>query len=136
MLYAMFAMILLTCLVAGHLLRLRIKAVKSGEVRLSAFRLNTGDIPAPLQQAARNYSNLFEVPMLFYVGCALAVALHLETVAMAAFAWLYVAFRAIHSWIHLTGNNVIRRMQLFMASNICMLLIWVLLLWQYTQSNH
>lgn len=132
MLYAMFAMILLTCVVAGYLLRLRIAALKAGEIRLSVFRLNnTSDMPAPLQQASRNYSNLFEVPMLFYVGCALAVALHLETQTMVALAWLYVVFRAMHSWIHLNGNNVLRRMQTFMASNVCMLLIWILLLWQY-----
>jgi len=137
MLYPMFAMILLTCLVAGHLLRLRIAAVKGGEIRLSAFRLNNhADQPAHLQQASRNYSNLFEVPMLFYVGSTLTLALHLETTAALVFAWLFVVTRALHSWIHLTNNNVIRRMQIFMASNLCMLIIWMLLVWNYTQSSH
>lgn len=137
MLYAMFTMILLTCLVAGHLLRLRIAAVKAGEVKLSAFRLNNNtDQPAHLQQASRNFSNLFEVPMLFYVGCALTLALHLETTAALVFAWLFVATRVLHSWIHLTNNNVIRRMQIFMVSNLCMLLIWISLVWHYSQAIH
>lgn len=136
MMYAMFAMILLTCVVAGHLLRLRIRAVKSGEVRLSTFRLNNNtDQPAQLQQASRNYSNLFEVPTLFYAGAALTLALHLETTAAVIFAWLFVATRALHSLVHLTNNNVILRMQLFMASNLCMLLIWILLVWRYSQAS-
>ena len=45
MLYAMFAMVLLTFGVAFRMLFLRIKAVKSGLVRISQFRLNTGEIP-------------------------------------------------------------------------------------------
>lgn len=137
MLYAMFAMILLTCAVAGHLLRLRIRAVKAGEVRISAFRLNNNvDQPAHLQQASRNFSNLFEVPMLFYVGCTLTMALHLETTAALVFAWLFVAARALHCWVHLTNNNVIHRMQIFMASNLCMLLIWISLVWNYSRVTH
>jgi hypothetical protein len=133
MFYAMCAMILLTCVVAGRLLALRVAAVKSGEVKLSAFRLNNNaDMPGHLQQAARNFSNLFEMPMLFYVGSTLALALHLETTAMAVLAWLFVASRALHSWIHMTGNNVIRRMQAFMFGNACLLLMWCLIAWQYT----
>lgn len=133
MFYAMFAMILLTCVISWRLLALRVTAVKSGAVKLSAFRLNNAaDMPSHLQQAARNFSNLFEVPMLFYVASTLALALHLETRAMVVLAWLFVASRALHSWIHITGNNVIRRMQAFMFGNFCLLLIWCLIAWQYT----
>jgi len=133
MLYPMFAMILLTFVVAGYLLRLRIEAVKSGKVRLSSFRLNdTENIPPNMLQASRNYSNLFEMPLLFYAAGTLALALHSETTGIILLGWLFVLSRILHSWIHLTNNNVIRRMQAFMAGNVCVLLIWIILVWEYS----
>lgn len=133
MIYAMFAMILLTFAVAVHLFRLRVAAVKTGNVKLSAFRLNTNEaMPTNMLQAARNYSNLFEVPVLFYTAGAVYIALGVESPAIILLGWLFVATRIVHSWIHLTSNNVIRRMQAFMAGNVCVLLIWVIVLWEYT----
>lgn len=132
MIYAMFAMIILTSIVAVYLLKLRIAAVKAGEVSLGSFRLNTSnDMPPKMMQAARNFSNLFEVPVLFYTGATLAVALHLETASMIVLSWIFVIARTVHSWIHITNNNVIHRMQAFLLSCICVLLIWILIMLQY-----
>ncbi len=131
MLYAMFAMVLLTFGVAFRLLFLRIKAVKSGQLRISQFRLNTGEMPSEMQQAARNYSNLFEAPLLFYVAGTIAIAMDVESTAILVFAWLFVAVRLVHSLIHLTYNNVIHRLWAFSVGNICILIIWGLLLLQH-----
>jgi hypothetical protein len=137
MLYPMFALVLLTIIVAAHLLRLRIKAVKAGQVRLSQLRLNqSADIPDTITQAARNYSNLFEVPVLFYTAGCLAMVLKHETIALIILAWLFVVARAAHSWIHLTRNNVIHRLRAFMAGNICVVAIWVLLIIHHVQQNN
>jgi hypothetical protein len=132
MLYAMFAMILLTLVVSARLLSLRINAVKNGKVSLGQFRLNSGDIPNNIAQASRNYSNLFEVPVLFYAAGTLALALQLQSAAMIILSWTFVASRILHSWIHLTYNNVIHRMRAFLASYMCVVAIWVLIVWEYT----
>lgn len=131
MLYPLFAMVLVTFAVAIHLFRLRVKAVKSGEIRLSQFRLNSGDIPDEVAQAARNYTNLFEVPMLFYTAGAIAIALGIQVPAMIISAWIFVLARVVHSWIHLTSNNVIHRMRAYMLGNICVLVIWGILVASY-----
>ena len=131
MLYPMFAMVIVTFVVAIYLFRLRVKAVKAGDVRLSQFRLNTGEIPDAINQAARNYTNLFEVPMLFYVACVAAIALGIQLPAMVITAWICVLARIIHSWIHLTSNNVIHRMRAYMLGNICVLVLWGLLVASY-----
>lgn len=137
MIYAIFAMLVLTFTVAGYLLKLRVVAVRSGEVRLSSFRLNNDEnIPVKMQQAARNYSNLFEMPVFFYAAGVIAVALHLDNLALTLLAWIFVITRIAHSWIHLTSNNVIRRMQAFMVGNACVILIWVILMWEYSFSIH
>lgn len=133
MLYPMFAMILLTFTVAGYLFKMRIAAVKSGEIKLSAFRLNNSeDMPVKMLQAARNYTNLFEMPVFFYAAGTITLALHLYSPSIIFLGWLFVTSRIVHSWIHLTSNNVIRRLQAFIVSNICVLLMWIILIWEYT----
>lgn len=131
MLYPMFAMVILTCAVAIYLFRLRVRAVKAGQVKLSQFRLNTGEVPDAITQAARNYSNLFEVPVLFYTAGAIAIALGIQVTAMIITAWIFVLARIAHSWIHLTGNNVIHRLRAYMLGNICVLVIWAILVASY-----
>lgn len=131
MLYPLFAMVLVTCAVALHLFRLRVKAVKAGKIRLSQFRLNTGDMPDNVAKAARNYTNLFEVPTLFYTAGAISIALGIQVPAMIITAWIFVLARIAHSWIHLTGNNVIHRMRAYMLGNICVLVIWGILVASY-----
>lgn len=133
MLYPMFAMFVLTFTVGGYLLKMRIAAVKSGEVKLSSFRLNNSEeVPVKMLQAARNYTNLFEMPVFFYAAGTTTLALHLYSPSMIFLGWLFVVSRIAHSWIHLTSNNVIRRLQAFMAGNICVLLMWIILVWEYT----
>ena len=133
MIYPMFAMIVLTFAVAIYMLSLRVSAVRSGRVKLSAFRLNNEETMSPrMLQVARNYSNLFEMPVLFYAAGAVTLALNLNSIAMSILAWLFVVSRIVHSLIHITSNNVIRRMQAFMAGNLCILLIWMLIVWDYT----
>lgn len=131
MLYAMFAMVLLTFAVAFRLLFLRVKAIKSGKIKISQFRLNNGDCPIDITQAARNYSNLFEVPVLFYVAGTITIVEQLESTTMVFFAWSFVFTRLIHTWIHLTYNNVIHRLWAFMIGNFCILVMWGLLLLEH-----
>lgn len=132
MLYPMFAMVLLTFAVGIYMFQLRLKAVKTGAVKLSYFRLNKGaETPMALEQASRNYANLFEIPVLFYAAGVLAIALGINTTALTVIGWLFVLARLIHSWIHLTSNNVIYRMQAFMAGNVCVLVLWILIVANY-----
>ncbi len=132
MLYAMFALVLLSLGVAFRMLFLRVKAIKTGQVRISQFRLNTGEMPADITQAAKNYSNLFEIPVLFYIAGTIAIAMDVESTTMVVFAWLFVVSRLVHSWVHLTYNNVIHRMWAFMAGNICLVIIWGMLLLKHS----
>lgn len=132
MLYAMFALVLLSLGVAFRMLFLRVKAIKTGQVRISQFRLNTGEMPAEITQAAKNYSNLFEIPVLFYIAGTITIAMNVESTAMVIFAWLFVVSRLIHSWVHLTYNNVIHRMWAFMAGNVCLVIIWGMLLLKHS----
>lgn len=79
-------------------------------------------------QAADNYRNLFELPVLFYAWAALAIATGHASEAMALVAWAYVALRALHSLIHCTYNKVMHRFAVFLLSIVVLVGLWVLLL--------
>ena len=75
-------------------------------------------------QASDNFKNLFEVPVLFYALCAvLASAQHVSPFFVIG-AWLYVALRYVHSFIHLTYNRVIHRFAVYVLSTALLFLMW------------
>jgi len=74
---------------------------------------------------ADNFSNLFEMPVLFYVAILLAMSLLVADPVLVALAWLYVALRIVHSTIHTTYNKVMHRFYAFAASALVLLAIWV-----------
>ena len=75
-------------------------------------------------QSADHFRNLFEVPVLFYALCGYLAITQLTSVLLLACAWGYVLLRALHAYVHLTHNNVIRRFQSFFASTIVLYAMW------------
>jgi len=123
--YPMFAMLLLTFSVLVRLFRARTKLVDSGEIKPDFFKVYQGS-PEPEASAklARHFTNLFEVPVLFYVGCLAAMATQVTSTAILVLAWLYVLARIIHTWIHTGSNNVWPRVYAYGASWIILLSMW------------
>lgn len=83
--------------------------------------------------AADNYANLFELPVVFYFGLAVALALHIEGAALLGLAWAYVALRVVHSAIHTGYNRVMHRFLVHVTSSLVLLAFWTALavgLWQ------
>ena len=75
-------------------------------------------------QAAENFRNLFEVPVLFYVLCAALVLTGGSTPGFVAAAWAYVALRVVHSLIHVTYNRVTHRFLVYVASTLLLFGMW------------
>jgi len=74
--------------------------------------------------AADNFRNLFEAPVLFYVVCCALAITDTVTSLQLALAWTYVGLRAVHSFIHVTYNRVIHRFAAYLASTVCLFLMW------------
>lgn len=127
MLYPLLAMVALVfaLLILGFVMRFR--AVKRREVSMGYFRLLTGDAPMYLQQASRHYSNLFEMPVLFYAAAIICVLYPVEGAGVTALGWAYVAARIVHAAIHLTYNNVLHRALAFQAGNVVLVALWVII---------
>ena len=76
-------------------------------------------------QAAENFRNLFEVPVLFYLLC-IALALNGgSTPGFVTAAWAYVGLRTLHSFIHVTYNRVMHRFLVYVASTLLLFGMWI-----------
>jgi hypothetical protein len=103
---------------------MRVAAVKDKKIDVRYFK--TYDFgenpPALMTQAGRNFTNLFEVPTIFYMVCVFALITHSVDTMMIVAAWVYVILRCAHSAIHLTTNKIATRMMIYGVS-------WVVLLY-------
>ena len=128
-LYPTFALFFLVTLVFLRMRSLRFAAVRRNEVSVKYYRAFTGDEePEEIRVVTRNFINLFEVPVLFYVVVLMTYVTHQVTYWMVACAWLYVALRYAHTFIHLTSNDVIVRFSLYLASGVVLFVMWATLL--------
>ena len=123
----MAALIALTFVVLTLIPIKRFRAGFAGEITGEDFRFGeSARVPGHVSIPNRNYMNLLELPMLFYVaGLMFYVTGKVDAVALTL-AWVYVALRVIHSAIHLTYNRVVHRLAPFALSNLVLLAFWVL----------
>jgi hypothetical protein len=104
----------------------RVLAVRAGRVSARAFALGESpEVPPDVAVANRNFMNLLEMPVLFYVGCLACYVTHRVGTGALVLAWVYVALRIGHSVIHLGPNRILPRLALFAASNFVLLALWV-----------
>ena len=73
-----------------------------------------------------NLINLFEVPVLFYVLCILLYITNSLGQTTLYLLWAFVCFRYIHSFIHVTYNNVMHRFLAYFTSSICLWCAWII----------
>ena len=125
-------------LVATVLLRMRsmrFAAVARKEVDARFYKAYDGEEPEALRVIANHFRNLFEVPVLFYVGALMIYMTHNVTWWLVTCGWTYVALRYAHTWVHLTSNHVITRFSLYFASGFVLVLMWVTLLVQLLRAG-
>lgn len=120
---------LITAFVFGRLYQDRIAEMRARRIHPQQVA-TAKQAQETLQNVASsdNYRNLFEAPVLFYALCGFLAITQLTTVLLLACAWGYVFLRAAHTYVHLTGNKVIRRFQLYFASCIVLFGMWALFL--------
>jgi hypothetical protein len=125
-LFPMCALVALTFTVLLCVPIARVRAVSSRRVTVDDFKFGeSANVPGDVSLPNRNYMNLLQLPVLFYVlGLSLFVTRYVDDPALIL-AWLYVGLRCAHSLVHLTYNNVIHRLAVFAMSNLVLLLLWV-----------
>ena len=117
----LFATVFLTLLVWVYMYVRRI-----GFIRSKGIRPNELAVPGALAQLSPpevsnpsdNFKNLFEIPVIFYaLALCLFVTNQVDAIHVAA-AWIFVAFRTLHSAVHCTINLVMLRFYLYLLSTL------------------
>ena len=72
----------------------RVKAVRSKAVPFKYYRaMSGGDLPDYAAIPARHFTNLFELPVLFYAACLASMILQVNGPVMVGLAWTFVVFK-------------------------------------------
>lgn len=127
-LYPVIAMAALTFIVLLLIPYQRFKAVIRKQVVADDFKFGESEtVPPAVCIPNRNYMNLLELPLLFYVACLVMFVTQTVTPMAVGLAWAYVTLRSVHSLIHLTYNKVVHRLTFFALSNVALVVLWILL---------
>lgn len=119
-----FAHVVLVLTVGMMMGRARVKAVRGG-VRIKDIATDNSRWPDDVRKIANNYTNQFEVPVLFYAALALIVATGKADAIAVVLAWLFVASRIAHTLIHTGANKVLLRFRAFLFGFACVAVLWV-----------
>ena len=125
LLMPMFGMMSLTFILMPLTAWARVRAVRSRQIKIKNFELmDLNEAPELVRKTTRHWSNLYEVPTVFYALVLVALVMNIQDSWIAYAAWLYVGLRVVHATIHITYNKVFHRFLAFAASNLTLLFIF------------
>lgn len=119
------ALMLWTFIVSMRMVLDRVQAAKKGDVDpryYKTYRDNTG-VPDKIIKMGNHYNNLFQMPIFFYLLVIMIYVTETVDSFFIVLAWLFVASRIAHTFIHLKRNNPLYRMQAFAAGVVVLVLM-------------
>jgi hypothetical protein len=122
----LFVEVILTFVLLFCAAPLRTHALRSGAVRPEDIALRQPNWPKRATQVANSFANQFELPVLFYVLTILALVTRKAGIIFVVLAWIFVVFRLLHAYVHVTSNNVSIRGPLFGMSAVVLAVMWVI----------
>ena len=124
---ACLAMVALTFGVGLRMFRVRVGEMMARRIDPQSVALS-GQKAGRFQdtRASDNFSHLFEVPVLFYLLCAVAIGSGHVPAWLPALAWLFVLTRVVHSAIQCSYNRVMHRFAAFLAGFFLLMVMWAM----------
>ena len=127
LIFSVFAMVVLVFAVGLRMLLSRIAEMKEKRMDIQVAAATSLQMGSHLQnvQAADNFKNLFEVPVLFYALITVAIGIDYMPGWLVIGAWMFVLLRCMHSLIHCTYNKVMHRFAAFVLSFLLVIALWI-----------
>jgi hypothetical protein len=122
----LFVQVLLTFAVMFGMMVFRTKTLQSGETRFQDIAMREPNWPRQAALFANSFSNQFELPVLFYVLTILAMATKHADLLFVVLAWIFVAFRILQAFVHVTSNNVRFRGGHYFIAAIVLVIMWLI----------
>ena len=125
--YPVFTQVVLTFVLLYATGRVRLAAIRRGEVMVEDIAIGQNAWPERATRFANTYNSQFQLPVLFYAVAIFAQINNTVDVGMIALAWGFVATRLAHAWIYVTANNVQQRFIAFVAGFVVLAAMWIYL---------
>jgi hypothetical protein len=125
----LFVEVILTFALLFWLAPLRARDFRSG-LREEDIALRQPNWSKPALQVQYSFSNQFELPVLFYVLTILAYVTHHAGTLFVVLAWVFVIFRLLQAYVHVTNNKVRLRGAFFIVSAIALAIMWIVFIIQ------
>jgi hypothetical protein len=125
----LFVEVILTFALLFWLAPLRARDFRSG-LREEDIALRQPNWSKPALQVQYSFSNQFELPVLFYVLTILAYVTHHAGTLFVALAWVFVIFRVLQAYVHVTNNKVRLRGAFFGIAALALAIMWTVFIVQ------
>jgi hypothetical protein len=122
----LFVEVVLTFVLMLGMGALRNADFRSGAVKRQEIALREPKWPARTAQIANSFSNQFELPVLFYVLTILAWVTRHAGVLFVVLAWVFVIFRVLQAYVHVTSNNVQLRGGFYSVAAVALMIMWAI----------
>jgi hypothetical protein len=126
----LFVEVILTFALLFWLGPLRARDFRTGLVREEDIALRQPNWSKPTLQVQYSFSNQFELPVLFYVLTILAYVTHHAGILFVVLAWVFVIFRVLQAYVHVTNNKVRLRGAFFIVSALALVIMWIVFIVQ------
>jgi hypothetical protein len=122
----LFIQVALTFALVVRMALMRRAALRSGAARESEVVNNPQNWPERSRQVANAFRNQFELPVLFYVLCILAIITRQADTLFVVLAWIFVLSRLVHAYIQTTYNRLAHRGLAFAVGCMTLMLMWLI----------
>jgi hypothetical protein len=122
----LFVEVILTLGLWFWMAALRSRDFNLGAARQDNIALREPNWPKRTTQVANSFSNQFELPVLFYVLTILTWVTHHAGIAFVVLAWIFVIFRLLHAYVHVTSNVVRIRGAVYGIAAVALAVNWII----------
>lgn len=119
-----FVLVALSFVLFFWMAGLRVAAIRRREVKFADIALREPNWPPRVTQIANAAHNQIETPLLFYILTILEILAQQADQAFLVLAWIYVALRLAHAYIHVTRNKVAMRGLVFVLGLLVLAGMW------------
>ena len=122
----LFLEVILTFTLLFWLAPLRARDFSWGVTRPEDIALREPNWSQRSLQVGYSYANQFELPVLFYVLTILAWVTRHADLIFVVLAWVFVIFRYLQAYVHVTSNQVRLRGAFFGVSALVLAIMWII----------
>lgn len=98
--------------------------VKSGQFDREKAAMDNEAWSKPVVLTSKNLANQFQLPVIFYVLCLILASIDAVAMATLVVAWVFVATRYVHAYVHVSTNYVPVRMRVFLLGALALFVLF------------